>query len=59
VLLGSRPLATFTVKHECRKWLREQWSGRCPRGLEVLRFRDNKNELPTTVTLHMFDFPKE
>jgi hypothetical protein len=59
VLLSQHPIAAFTVKHECRKWLKKKWDGRCPTNVSVERFRDNSDTPPTTVTLHMFNFPKE
>jgi hypothetical protein len=59
VLLSSRPVAAFTVKHECRTWLHNKWDGRCPTNVEVLRLRDGQYGRPTPVTLHLFDFPKE
>jgi hypothetical protein len=50
VEINHHPIAAFTVKHECRKWLRNEYDGKAPSNLTVFRLKDGYRDEVVNVT---------
>lgn len=53
VILNTRPLRAFTVKHECKSYLEREWP-KCPTNLRVWRFRDGEDWAAIDVTSALY-----